>query len=245
MGKSKEKSASWLVTYSDMVTLLMSFFLVLWILSPGVTSVTYDTIIDLFEEQTGLLEAANKSPQSNSETPTPERIVDYIEQTRAAWQELADVVKEANVTEQMDLEFQHPDKVLITLNDSLTFNSGSDVLLPLAELVLNSVANVIKAEQSLVEVQGHTDSVPIYSEKFNSNWHLGAARAVTVVQYLVNASDMPSEEFKASSYGENKPVDTNLTAEGRLQNRRVEIYIRKEWSMVERYVIEEMFEAES
>ena len=145
----------------------------------------------------------------------------------------------------MDLEFQHPDKVLITLNDSLTFNSGSDVLLPLAELVLNSVANVIKAEQSLVEVQGHTDSVPIYSEKFNSNWHLGAARAVTVVQYLVNASDMPSEEFKASSYGENKPVDTNITAEGRLQNRRVEIYIRKEWSMVERYVIEEMFEAES
>jgi chemotaxis protein MotB len=87
--------------------------------------------------------------------------------------------------------------------------------------------------------------VPIYSEKFNSNWHLGAARAVTVVQYLVNASDMPSEEFKASSYGENKPVDTNITAEGRLQNRRVEIYIRKEWSMVERYVIEEMFEAES
>jgi chemotaxis protein MotB len=63
MGKSKEKSASWLVTYSDMVTLLMSFFLVLWILSPGVTTVTYDTIIDLFEEQTGLLEAANKSPQ--------------------------------------------------------------------------------------------------------------------------------------------------------------------------------------
>ena len=96
---------------------------------------------------TGLLEASNKSPQSNSETPTPERIVDYIEQTRAAWQELADVVKEANVTEQMDLEFQHPDKVLITLNDSLTFNSGSDVLLPLAELVLGSVANVIVAEQ--------------------------------------------------------------------------------------------------
>ncbi len=244
MGKSKEKSASWLVTYSDMVTLLMSFFLVLWILSPGVTSVTYDTIIELFEEQTGLLEAANKSPQSNSETPTPERIVDYIEQTRAAWQELADVVKEANVTEQMDLEFQHPDKVLITLNDSLTFNSGSDVLLPLAELVLNSVGKVIKAEQSLVEVQGHTDSVPINSEKFNSNWHLGAARAVTVVQYLVNASDMPSDDFKASSYGENKPVATNITTEGRLQNRRVEIYIRKEWSMVERYVIEEMFEAD-
>ena len=115
-------------------------FLVLWILSPGVTTITYDTIIDLFEEQTGLLDASNKSPQSNSETPTPERIVDYIEQTRAAWQELADVVKEANVTEQMDLEFQHPDKVLITLNDSLTFNSGSDVLLPLAELVLSSVA---------------------------------------------------------------------------------------------------------
>ena len=104
---------------------------------------------------------------------------------------------------------------------------------------------MIKAEQSLVEVQGHTDSVPINGEKFNSNWHLGAARAVTVVQYLVNAADMPSEDFKASSYGENKPVATNITTEGRLQNRRVEIYIRKEWSMVERYVIEEMFQVDS
>jgi chemotaxis protein MotB len=119
------------------------------------------------------------------------------------------------------------DGIKITLSDSLTFESGSSELLPKAKEVLEKVAEMMTPKVEEIEVQGHTDDVPIARDSYyRTNWHLGAARAVSVVQYLHKSSDLDPSRFKATSFGEYRPVVPNDTPEGRLRNRRVEIYLR-------------------
>src|SRR5699024_5112218 len=102
------------------------------------------------------------------------------------------------------------DGVKITLNDSLTFESGSSELLPRAKIILEKVAETMGDWVDEIEVQGHTDNVPIASSSFyRSNWHLGAARSVSVVQFLQEQADIAPEHYKASSFGEYRPVVTN------------------------------------
>lgn len=125
----------------------------------------------------------------------------------------------------MDIQLLQ-DGVKITLSDSLTFESGSSDLLPEAKVVLEQVADVLGDRVLDIEVQGHTDNVPISNMMYKSNWHLGAARSVSVVQYLQAQADMDPSHFKASSFGEYRPVSENESTDGRRKNRRVEIYLK-------------------
>ncbi|MCG8373685.1 MAG: OmpA family protein, partial [Balneolales bacterium] len=96
-----------------------------------------------------------------------------------------------------------------------------------AREILAGVSTAITESEWEVEVQGHTDNVPISNGLlYPSNWHLGAARAVSVVQYLQEISDAIPQRFMATSFGEYRPVADNNSPEGRRQNRRVEIYLR-------------------
>jgi len=115
----------------------------------------------------------------------------------------------------------------VTLSDSLTFESGSSRLLPAAQVVLEEVAKVFDDAIRETEVLGHTDNVPIgQGSYYPTNWHLGAARAVSVVQFIQQRVVLDPQRFKASSFGEYKPIATNLSVQGRRQNRRVEIFVR-------------------
>ena len=78
---------------------------------------------------------------------------------------------------------------------------------------------------NVVEIEGHTDNVPIHSLKYENNLYLSAARAITVYEYLIENKKMNPEYLKASGYGDNLPVASNKTESGRAKNRRVEIKI--------------------
>lgn len=117
--------------------------------------------------------------------------------------------------------------LVITVVGDLLFDSGKSSIRPEAYNLLNKVASVLKDNmaQFNVGIEGHTDNVPIKVSGWKSNWELSTARALSVLHYLVKDQGIAPERLSAIGYGEYRPVDSNETAAGRKQNRRVEIVI--------------------
>jgi len=117
--------------------------------------------------------------------------------------------------------------LVITVVGDLLFDSGKSSIRPEAYNLLNKVSSVLKDNmaQFNVGIEGHTDNVPIKLSSWKSNWELSTARALSVLHYLVKEQGIAPERLSAIGYGEYRPVDSNETADGRKQNRRVEIVI--------------------
>lgn len=219
MARSKGNTGNWLMTYSDLVTLLLVFFVLLYVLTPGVDKSVFDNFLSYFQSSIGVME------QPATISSRGDQIEEVRDEIAAEWIDFSDFLDQHGLSEHVEIEDTN-DGIKITLSDSLTFNSGSAQLLPAAQLVLAEIAGVFGETISFTEVQGHTDNVPISQNSFYmSNWHLGAARAVSVVEFIRERSILNPDMFKASSFGEYRPVATNETVEGRRRNRRVEIYV--------------------
>ncbi len=121
------------------------------------------------------------------------------------------------------------DSVVFTIPSAITFGSGSATLSSVGEQALGAVAKRLKADFSaevLFFVEGHTDSERIRRSKFRSNRELSGARARAVHGYLVTHGHIEDSRFVVVSHGPHQPLDTNATAKGRANNRRVEIIVR-------------------
>jgi chemotaxis protein MotB len=117
--------------------------------------------------------------------------------------------------------------LVITVVGDLLFDSGKAQIRTEAYPLLDKVSAILKdnMRQFNVGIEGHTDNVPIKLSGWKSNWELSTARALSVLHYLVKDQGIAPERLSAIGYGEYRPVDTNETADGRKQNRRVEIVI--------------------
>jgi chemotaxis protein MotB len=117
--------------------------------------------------------------------------------------------------------------LVITVVGDLLFDSGKSKIRSEAYPLLDKVSGILKDNmaQFNVGIEGHTDNVPIKLSGWKSNWELSTARALSVLHYLVNDQGISPERLSAIGYGEYRPVDSNETADGRKQNRRVEIVI--------------------
>lgn len=112
----------------------------------------------------------------------------------------------------------------VEINARVLFAPGQAVLQEDSSRILEAVAEVLKDSNHAIQVEGHTDNIPIVTEKFPSNWELSAVRASSVVRLLVG-SGLDAARLSALGYGENRPVDSNDTEEGRSRNRRVTVLI--------------------
>jgi len=120
---------------------------------------------------------------------------------------------------------QKKEGVYLTLADKLLYDVGQADLKPDALPILDRVAQILTSTAFDLRVEGHTDSVPIHTPQFPSNWELSATRAVSVVRYLVEVKKIPPARLSAVGYGEFKPVASNETPEGKQSNRRVEMVL--------------------
>lgn len=120
-----------------------------------------------------------------------------------------------------------PDGIRISMPDAILFDSGKDELKPEAAELLKQVADVVKRRPAQeIRVAGHTDTAAMRAGgRFVSNWELSTARALSVVHRLVEAHGIPASRVVALGFGENRPVATNISPEGRSLNRRVEIFL--------------------
>ena len=117
--------------------------------------------------------------------------------------------------------------VIIRFPDKAAFSSGMAQLTPDFLPTLDKVATVLARTDGEIIISGHTDDVPIRTARFRSNWDLSSSRAASVVLYLMENTDIDSARVTAAGYADSRPLDSNATEQGRATNRRVEISILK------------------
>lgn len=115
--------------------------------------------------------------------------------------------------------------LVIRLNNAIFFDSGSAEIKKQSQDTLIEVASLLNTVDNFIRIEGHTDNVPISRSAYPSNWELSTARAVNVVKLFINKCNYPPNKLIAVGYGEYKPVADNATAEGRSKNRRIDIII--------------------
>lgn len=216
MGKRIDRSTSWLTTYSDFITLLMVFFVVFYAMTPGVEDSKLKAIKAVFDGGEGILNESSVIPI--------DALAERLRRVQK-WEALTKYIEDNNLSDQVQLDLL-PSGNRIILKESLTFLSGDFRLLEKSQSILRQITYLFDEDIELVEVQGHTDNIPVRSARVRSNWDLGSERAISVLLFLLENTNLPPNKFKASSIGEYQPIASNEDAMGRSLNRRVEILIR-------------------
>jgi chemotaxis protein MotB len=264
-----EEDAKWLVTFNDLTTLLMVFFVLLFSMSSlDVKKLKYfkvsikrgHCILKKGENvQVGMTETTPipETQDQGEVAPEEETATDkevMLDQEMAADKEMApeeegnienetwevfplpEVAAEEEIEDsinaldsELDIGVTHTKEgIVITLENTILFESAVAEINPGAFPVLDKIAAIIKKTSKPIRVEGHTDDDPISTEMFPSNWELSTARAVNVVKYFVESGKIPPERLSAVGYGEAKPLFPNDTSEHKAGNRRVEIVLMME-----------------
>ncbi|MBA2778892.1 OmpA/MotB family protein [Billgrantia kenyensis] len=117
--------------------------------------------------------------------------------------------------------------ITLRIDDNLLFQSGQASLTAQGREVLAGLRSVLQDFEGEVSVEGHTDSIPIATAQFPSNWELSSGRAIAVLRYL-SELEVPAERLRAVGYADTRPLESNETPEGRAANRRVELLLHQE-----------------
>ncbi|WP_404347257.1 flagellar motor protein MotS [Sutcliffiella horikoshii] len=228
----------WMVTFSDLFMLVLVFFILLFSMSqidlvkfkavaesfkqvnildynPSAVPFEHPTDFSVNTESTNNQEdvAENEEQTQENEDSLQELLVEV--QTFLAENDLEDVVV-ANRTER---------GIVLVLEEKVLYETAEARILPIAHPFLDKVGTLLTKIPNLVKVEGHTDNRPISTEKFPSNWELSAARASSVIRYLVDSHDLDPERFIAVGYGDTRPIVENTSNANYQKNRRVEIVI--------------------
>lgn len=121
---------------------------------------------------------------------------------------------------------QGQEGITLRIDDNLLFDSGQAALTLQGQQVLASLKEVLEGFEGTISVEGHTDSIPIATARFPSNWELSSSRAIAVLRYLTEIGITP-ERMRAVGYAETRPLASNDSQEGRAANRRVELLLKQ------------------
>jgi len=242
----------WLVSYADFITLLFAFFVVLFS-SSQVDKRKVGKIATAMQEafqQMGIFQNANSRAPMVTADPLPAENIQLIENAKGmSGQSRMDspfekmmpspspprdlAALEKQLSGALAPELQRHEVVLkatreglvISLREIGFFDSGSAELRPASEDAVRRMAAMLSAQPNDIRIEGHTDNVPIHNSRFASNWELSTARATEMIRLFITHYEFPATRLSAAGYAEYHPVAANQTAEGRAQNRRVDIVV--------------------
>lgn len=259
MAKQKEeqeiKTDGWKDTFSDLMNLLLCFFVMLFAMSV-VDEVKYAELVaslsNSFSIFSGGAQAIGEGQLVSSGATQLNNLDEYFSDMGKSAEETDadDPMAEAKKRQQQDAEDIYSDiiksaeqnrvedatsitmdenhqYVMISLSGGILFDSGSDNIRSGAKPILSRVSYMLKPyiKDRQIKIEGHTDSRPIHTSKFPSNRWLSTARATKVLEYFVEEKNLDEDNMEASGRADNDPVADNNTEEGRAKNRRVEIKI--------------------
>lgn len=218
-----EVQERWLITYSDLITLLLVFFIIMFSMSQ-INQAKYQELEKVlaiqFHSQTQMSLLDAESPK----TPTP-KSQSVIDQTRLnnLYRQVKSFIVAHHLQNQLSVT-SNIRGVQVTFRDIALFSTGSANLRLSAFPILKGLAPFFQEVPNSILVEGYTDNRPIHTALFPSNWQLSASRAISVVQYLQGQNISPGR-MSAVGYGQYHPVQPNNTAIGREKNRRVSIVV--------------------
>lgn len=246
-------SPAWMATFSDLMNLLLCFFVLLFSMS-SVDAQKFELIAASFSKTFSIFSAgstaigdgvliSNGVSQLNEldkyinsmgqAEEVEEEKLDALEEVREEQlkeseelaEKIAEAVGENNLQKDVDIEF-NSQYVQLTLKGSMLFDSGSAQLKQEAIPTVAKIGVILERyADSTIEIEGHTDNVPMSSARYANNNVLSTFRALSIVDYLAENTNLDRALIKHSGRGEYVPVADNSTAEGRAKNRRVEIKI--------------------
>lgn len=239
-----ENHDRWLVSYADFITLLFAFFVVMY----GLSSINQNKYRDLtsslgnaFGRQTVISTAANPNPAGSNSSSNHhqqqfsvlpglpltkvvnERLKREHESMTAIGVNMANNLAPLINTGKLRV-IQNNQGIRIDISDNILFESGSATLSPSAEPLLKWIAQALATDHHMLQIEGHTDNVPIHNAGFYSNWELSAVRASSMVRMLAT-NGIEESRLSAVGFGASRPIADNSTADGRGKNRRLSMMI--------------------
>ncbi len=201
---SVDSDSNWLITLSDVFTLLLVFMIVFLVMTKNTTG----SIASVNDNE--IKEMAN---------------VDYEKMIikTGIRDEIAERVSSLALGEEVSVVAKDREVVVI-MKEKVTFMPGEVDVLGRSQPLLDRIADIINSHPGLlIEISGHTDNIPILTSKYPSNWELSVARAASVLKYFINSHGINSSRLSIKGNADQKPVASNDTPENRAKNRRVEI----------------------
>lgn len=216
-----ENSDRWLLTYADLITLLLGLFVILYAMSKIDTKKYAEVVVALG----GVFGSADAAASMRM------RMLDLQEGLPDMMRQRAQVESEIRRALQLDTKnlpitvTQDERGVVVHLQEELLFPSGSADLKGTSLETLDRLAGVLKSLPNDLRVEGHTDNMPINTPQFPSNWHLSVGRALNVGYYLIQKHGMVPDKVSVVGYSEYRPIVPNTTDVDRAKNRRVDIVV--------------------
>lgn len=252
--QAPEGAPEWMTTYSDLVTLLLTFFILLFSMATidknRFTEIAASLSSSLLNLNNGdsILEYSGNSilaldfsniKSAEAEAKEREKYIEAAEDMVVnaeqriedkvideAKNKIRDTIDEKGISDKVQV-IEEKDYLLIRLDSEVFFDSGSADIRSEGMKTLKALAETLRGIGNEIMVSGHTDNIPMHNDKFSSNWELSTARATNVVKYFVDVEKLNPALFTATGNGEFRPTGDNNTAEGRQKNRRIEIKILK------------------
>ncbi|WP_077621241.1 flagellar motor protein MotS [Sediminibacillus massiliensis] len=236
--RTNKGTPKWMVTYADMVTLVLVFFILLFSMSQ-IDVVKFEAlaesfrssmIFDSYPSPVPLEDPAEKESHQEKEAGELEEEQPLTEADDTLSELLTEIrlfLDEHNLNNDITAD-RTAEGVVLTLQENVLFESAEAEIIDDGKPFLDKVETLLHNFSNPVRVEGHTDSVPISTYRFPSNWELAGARASSVIRYLIENGDLEDDRFIAVGYGDTRPVADNDTSENRRKNRRVEIIILEE-----------------
>lgn len=215
----KDRSERWLLTYSDLITLLLIFFIVLYSMSK-VDAKKFEEMSQSLSIAFGGGGRSGVLDGGRSVMPGNKVYKEFLEMQNT--QErikrmIAAMGLEGKISTSLTVR-----GLVISVKDTVLFTVGSAELTPGARDIVKCVANILADVPNAIRIEGHTDPVPIHTERFFSNWELSTTRATNVLQFFIQSGITP-ERLSAAGYGQYRPAVPNTSDHNRALNRRVDI----------------------
>ena len=219
-----ENMERWLVSYADFITLLFAFFVVMYSTS-SVNEGKFRAVADAINSAFNPFITLSSTDIRLTDKQSASSMIDIG--IRIYFKKIEEEIKKMNVDQKINV-VKDQRGVVIRVVDNLAFDTGQAEILPEFAQKLDAVAKVIIPLPNSIQIEGHTDNLPIKTPVYPSNWELSTSRAASIARYLVERSRMDPQRLSVAGYGEFRPLAPNDNPEGRAKNRRVEIVILKQ-----------------
>jgi chemotaxis protein MotB len=243
-----ENHERWLVSYADFITLMFAFFVVMFASSQtdksraqqvsdsvkdaldkgGVAAAIHEILGGTVDEK-GKGNAQMKGPGGSEprNVKPPVAIAELLPSMQYLSRALETEIRQGKI----EIHFE-PRGLVVSLRQATFFPSGEDSIDPNTYPSIEKIAQTIRELPNTVRLEGHTDSVPIHTARFRSNWELSAARGIAMMELLSERFEIPRQRMAIAGYADTAPLDSNDTEEGRAHNRRVDVVILNQRNIV-------------
>lgn len=230
--KEEGRAPSWITTFSDLMSLLLTFFILLYSMSTVDAEKFKQMSISLQGVLSNLGHTSVVDPVIDGEGPSEDildfddidNLLDVDDKILAMYDMVSEYVSEEGLDAKVSVDMDKRG-VFVDIKEAILFDSGSARIKESGHEVLKKIEGLVNNFDNDLVIEGHTDDVPSNTALYPSNWELSTARAVSVLRYLSEEENVDPKRLTATGYGEYRPIEPNNSKENRAANRRVNILI--------------------